>query len=57
MEAKHEGGHYLKIKYDWINVQGDNITYQQYDTSYFKEWTLLQIEGEEVKPVEVIDAP
>jgi hypothetical protein len=26
MEAFHEAGHYLKIKYDWISVDGDKIT-------------------------------
>ena len=52
METKHEGGHYLKVKYDWINVAGENITYQTYDTGFFKDLNLIKIEGEEPKPVE-----
>ena len=31
MEAQHEAGHYLKVKYDWINVvqgaDGPDITF------------------------------
>ena len=50
MEAKHEAGHYLKVKYNWISVdQASTITYPQYDTGYFNEWNCLHIEGEELK--------
>lgn len=24
-EAFHEAGHYLKVKYDWVSVNGDKI--------------------------------
>lgn len=48
MEAKHEGGHYFKIKYEWLNSE----SIEKHDSGYLKDWTLLQIEGEEPKPAE-----
>jgi hypothetical protein len=56
MEAKHEGGHYFKIKYEWISVNGDVIEMQKLDSGFLKDWTLLQIEGEEPKPPEPVVA-
>ena len=51
MEVKHEDGHYIKVKYDWINVatngETKEVTFPIVDTGYFKDWNLLQIEGEE----------
>mmetsp|Transcript_39149 Transcript_39149/g.51212 ORF Transcript_39149/g.51212 Transcript_39149/m.51212 type:complete len:187 (+) Transcript_39149:52-612(+) len=51
MEAQHEAGHYLKVKYDWISVapgaEGTEITFPVIDTGYFRDWNLVQIEGEE----------
>ena len=49
MEVKHEAGHYLKIKYNWINVDPNTnqITFPITDTGYFFDWTVLEIEGEE----------
>ena len=45
MELQHEAGHYLKIKYDWINVAaaGDSkeITFPVVDTGFLKDWNLL----------------
>ena len=52
MEAKHEGGHYLKVKYEWLAVNGDTIDFSKNDTGFFRDWTLVQIEGEEPKPAE-----
>jgi hypothetical protein len=52
MEVKHEGGHYFKIKYEWINVQGDVIDFSKHETGFFRDWTLIKIEGEEPKPPE-----
>jgi hypothetical protein len=52
MEAKHEGGHYFKIKYEWLSVSGDQIELAKNDSGFLKDWTLLQIEGEEPKPAE-----
>ena len=50
-ELQHEAGHYLKLKYDWINVavgaEGKEITFPFIDTGFFKDWNLVQIEGEE----------
>lgn len=50
-EIEHEAGHLLKIKYDWISPQGDSYELKDTETSQFKEWTLLKIEGEELQPV------
>lgn len=52
MEAKHEGGHYLKVKYEWLSVNGDVIEMAKNDSGFFRDWTLLQIEGEEPKPAD-----
>lgn len=45
MEAKHEAGHYLKVKFDWIKVdltqESPQITYPVTDTGHLKDWTLL----------------
>lgn len=41
MEAKHEGGHYLKVKYEWLQVNGDVIEMQKYDSGFFRDWTLI----------------
>jgi hypothetical protein len=49
-EAKHEGGHYLKIRYEWLSA--DSVDLQKLDSGFMRDWTLLQIEGEEPKPVE-----
>mmetsp|Transcript_2852 Transcript_2852/g.3406 ORF Transcript_2852/g.3406 Transcript_2852/m.3406 type:complete len:164 (-) Transcript_2852:58-549(-) len=49
MEVKHEAGHYLKIKYSWIEVDPSTkeISFPMTDTGYFFDWTLVQIEGED----------
>ena len=54
MEAKHEGGHYLKIKYDWLSNDPNDVNLQQIDSGFFRDWTVLQIEGEEPKPAEPV---
>lgn len=51
----------MKIKYDWMDIKPDGtVSNNDYDTGFFKEWTLIQIEGEEaVKQEEeapVVDA-
>lgn len=41
IEVKHESGHYLKVKYDWIHaVVGDPITFPVVDTGFLKDWNL-----------------
>ena len=49
MELKHEAGHYIKVKYDWISVDAatNEISFPQCDAGFLKDWTLVQIEGEE----------
>ena len=58
-EAKHEAGHYLKVKFDWmkIDASGDQtqITFPVTDTGHLKDWTLVQIEGEEPIAQEDVD--
>jgi len=43
MEVKHEGGHYMKVKYDWISVTAvsKEITFPENDTGFFRDWTLF----------------
>ena len=43
MEVKHEAGHYIKVKYDWISVDPttEEITYPETDTGYLRDWTLV----------------
>ena len=59
MEVSHEAGHYLKVKYDWINVvqAGDTkeVTFPEIDTGYFRDWNLIQIEGEDPVAQEEVD--
>ena len=52
VEMKHEGGHYLKLKFNWISVNPETkeITLPVIDTGYLRDWTLIQIEGEEPMP-------
>jgi hypothetical protein len=51
MDLKHEAGHNLKIRYDWMHSQGEDYEQKDVETPAFKEWTLLQIEGEEPVPL------
>lgn len=51
IELKHEAGHHLKIQYDWIAVNNDDFEFKDFETATLKEWTLLQIEGEDPQPV------
>ena len=46
MEIMHEGGHFLKVKYDWINIGqaadgSKEITYPVIDAGLLKDWNLL----------------
>lgn len=52
---KHESGHNLKIRYDWISLTGEDFEMRDIETGLFKDWNVLLIEGEEATPVEVID--
>ena len=45
-EIKHEGGHYLKVKYDWIKIE-EKPTFTINETVFLKDWNVLSIEGEE----------
>lgn len=53
-ELKQEAGHYHKVKFDWLQVEGDGttISFPLTDTGFLKDWTLVQIEGEEPLPPE-----
>jgi len=49
----------LKLKYDWIDVaagaEGREITFPVIDTGFFRDWNLVQIEGEEPVVQEEVD--
>ena len=48
MELMQEAGHYHRIKYDWWDAQADgSISTIEIDTGFFKDWNLIQVEGEE----------
>lgn len=42
-EMKHEGGHYLKVKFNWIAVDAatKEITFPVEDTGFLRDWTLV----------------
>jgi hypothetical protein len=47
---KHEGGHNLKVKYDWFKPESgsaEKLAFYEVDSGFLKEWTLIQIEGED----------
>lgn len=58
LDTKHEGGHYLKIKYNWFQLgapptepgKPHEIENLEVDSGHMKDWTLIQIEGEEPVP-------
>ena len=68
MEVKHEGGHYFKVKYNWIQPgpvptpatpatpesekPKQEFTDMPIDTGFLKDWNLVCIEGE--TPVEAV---
>lgn len=59
LDAKHEGGHYFKVKFDWFEAKPQTsdgnpqvIDKHTHDTGFLKDWSLIQIEGEE--PVEAV---
>lgn len=56
-EIKHEGGHYLKLKFNWISINPttNEISYPVVDSGYLRDWTLMQIEGEEPAPLDTSD--
>ena len=42
MEVKHEGGHYVKVKYDWMQVlPNGNVSQMDLDSGFLKEWKLV----------------
>ena len=42
IEVKHESGHYMKVKYDWMQVAADGTVSQiELTTDFLKEWTLV----------------
>ena len=49
----------MKVKFDWIKVEHvaeqDQISYPVTDTGHLKDWTLVQIEGEEPVAQEEVD--
>ena len=42
MEVIHEAGHYMKVKYDWMQINPEGaVSFQDQDTGFFKDWNLL----------------
>ena len=58
-ELKQEAGHNLKLKYEWPQPNAEDYDLKECETAAFRDWNLLQIEGEEPVPVEepVAEAP
>lgn len=55
MDAKHEGGHYFKVKFNWFTAQTTPVSErgqvpllkdQTIDSGFMRDWKLIQIEGE-----------
>lgn len=47
-ELYHEKGHYVKLKYNWINP--DSQEFEQLETDYLKDWEVVRRDGEEKDP-------
>ena len=47
-EMFHEKGHFVKLKYNWINR--DTLEQDKLETEYAKDWEIIRKEGEETKP-------
>ena len=51
-EVKHEAGHYHTVKFDWIKAETTaadelEVSFPVIETGFFKDWKLVQIEGED----------
>lgn len=67
MTTKQEAGHNLRFKYEWFYPTADEtnpgkikIDWREEDCGQLKEWTLIQVEGEEpaaVEPTPEANAP
>lgn len=53
-ELYHEKGHYVKLKYTWLNK--DTLEAEKLETDYLKDWEVVRRDGEEAKP-ETTDPP
>ena len=51
-DLKQEAGHNLKLRYEWFSPTQEDYELQETETVPFKEWTLIQIEGEEPQPAQ-----
>jgi hypothetical protein len=47
LDCTHEGGHNIRLKYDWFQSQDLSLVPLEVDTGLFREWTLIKTEGEE----------
>ena len=48
LEAFHEKGHFIKIKYSWMNKE--TMESEPIDAEYLKDWEVIRREGEEEDP-------
>lgn len=44
-ELKHEKGHFIKLKYNWLNAA--TLEMEEIETDYLKDWEVTHREGEE----------
>ena len=53
IELKHEAGHNFRLKYEWLHQEAAaEYEMREHETVAFKEWQLLQIEGDSPVPDE-----
>jgi hypothetical protein len=50
-EIYHERGHYVKLKYTWLNR--DSLATEVLETEYLKDWEVIKRDGEEPVPEQV----
>jgi hypothetical protein len=50
-EIYHEKGHYVKLKYTWLNR--DSLATEVLETDYLKDWEVIKRDGEESMPEQV----
>ena len=44
-EMYHEKGHFIKLKYNWLNPS--TLENEEFETDYLKDWEILRRDGEE----------
>ena len=47
-EMYHEKGHFIKLKYNWLNYS--TLESEEQETDYLKDWEVIRRDGEEEDP-------